>query len=94
MYVPSCVGTNVILVIWSLLFVIIMTCETKQQTITLWEQPEPQVSEKKRTIKHIEQSDEAAIKYRNYLAQKEALQQLNQMKSEAFTASLRLSFIR
>ena len=71
-----------------------MTCETKQQTITIWEQPEPRVSKKRRTVKHIEQIDEASIKYRNYLAQEEALRQLEQTKSEAFAASLRLSFIR
>jgi hypothetical protein len=71
-----------------------MTCETKQQTITTWEMSESQVSEKKKTTKQIEQIDEASIKYRNYLAQEEALRQREQMKSDAFTASLRLSFIR
>ena len=71
-----------------------MTCVTKQQTITLLEQPEFKESELARISEQIDQLDEDSIKYRKYLAQKEALRQLEQIKSSALVDSHRMSFNR
>ena len=71
-----------------------MTCTTKHLTINIAEQSDIKECEETRVSKRLDQLDEESIRYRNYLAQKEALRQLEQMKSRALAVSHLLSFIR
>lgn len=77
-----------------LLTVIEMACTSKQQTISLIEASDPKNREEMRNQVRTDPYDEESRRYRKYLAQQEALRQLEQRKAHAFTAAHRVSFIR
>lgn len=94
MSAPSFVGTNVMLKFCTLILVIIMTCTTKQQNISFIDSPNPiEIEEKRRQVK-TEIYDEESRKYRKYLAQQEALRELERRKAHALSEAYRGSFIR
>ncbi len=78
----------------SLLFVINMTYTTKQQTISLMDTSESIEWEEKSELVKTDTNDEESRKFRKYLAQKEALRQLEQRKTQARASAYRMSFIR
>ena len=78
----------------SLLLVTKMTYTTKQQSISLVDTSEPIEFEEKRVSVQTELYDEESRKFRKYMAQKEALRQLEQRKAHARASAHRLSFIR
>lgn len=92
--IPSCVGTNVMPFLESLLLVIKMASTTKQQTISLTDTSELIENEEKRVSVQTETYDEESRKFRKLMAQREALRQLEQRKTLARASALRMSFIR
>ncbi len=78
----------------SLLFVINMTYTTKQQTISLMDTSESIEWEEKSEVVQTDTTDEESRKFRKYIAQKEALRQLEQRKTQARASAYRMSFIR
>ncbi len=79
----------------SLLFVITMACTTKQQSTSLMDVSESIESDEKRVLVQTDTSyDEESRKFRKYLAQREALRQLEQIKTRALTSGRTMSFIR
>ncbi len=77
-----------------LLFVIKMTCTTKQQTISLVDTSEPIEFEERSVLVKTDTSDEESRKFRKYMAQKEAMRQLEQRKTHARASAYRMSFLR
>ncbi|MHA2360140.1 MAG: hypothetical protein ACXAB5_07690 [Candidatus Thorarchaeota archaeon] len=71
-----------------------MACTTKQQSIPLMDRSESIKRKEKRISGQTELYDEESRKFRKYLAQREALRQLEQMKARALTSSRTMSFIR
>jgi hypothetical protein len=71
-----------------------MACTVKQQTISLTEASNSEECEEMRRPVQTDVYDEESRKFRKYLAQQEALRQLEQSKTQALVAAHRLSFIR
>ena len=92
--VPSHVGAKVMLILRSILSVKEMACTTKQQEISFIESSDPSEFEEVRKHVQTEIYDEESRKYRKYLAQQEALRQLEQRKAHVLAAAHRVSFIR
>jgi hypothetical protein len=78
----------------SLLTVIEMACTSKQQTISLIETSDPKDREEMKKQAQTEAYDEESRQFRKYLAQQEALRQLDQRKTHALAVAHRMSFIR
>lgn len=71
-----------------------MACTTKQQTILHTDVSEPIEAEEKNVSLEVDTFDEEARKYRKYLAQQEALRQLEGRKTQALASVHRISFLR
>jgi hypothetical protein len=74
--------------------VINMACTTKQQTISLMDVPESIESETKSVSIEVDAYDEEARNYRRYLAENEALRQLEKNRTNALVSTRGLSFFR
>jgi hypothetical protein len=74
--------------------VIEMACTTEQQTISLMALSEPIESEKKIVSKETDAYDEEARNYRKYLAQQEALRQLETNRTNALVSARGVSLFR
>ncbi len=71
-----------------------MACTTKQQTILHTDVSELVEGEEKNVLLEVAAYDEEARKYRRYLAQQEALRQLEGRKTHARALAHRMSFLR
>lgn len=71
-----------------------MACTTKQQSISLIEASNSEECVEMRKQVQIDLVDEESRRYRKYLAQQEALRQLEQRKAHALAAAHMVSFIR
>ena len=78
----------------STLIVIEMECITKQQSISLVDEPELTKCMEKYVSEQLERFDEEARKFRKHLAREEALRQLQERKTNALVAAHRMSFFR
>ncbi len=71
-----------------------MACSSKQQTVSLIEVSNSEECKEMRIPAQTEVYDEESMKYRKYLAQQEALRQLELRKAHALAAAHRVSFIQ
>ncbi len=71
-----------------------MTCIQKQQTIPIVDLSESFEREEKSSAIQDSEYDEEARRYRKYLAQQEALRDLEYRKTHALVLSHRVSFFR
>ena len=78
----------------SLLTAIEMACTSKQQTISLIEASDSKDCEEMRKQVQVDLYDEESRRFRKYLAQQEALRQLEQRKAHALAGAHRVSFIQ
>ncbi|MFW9805578.1 MAG: hypothetical protein ACFFFK_02460 [Candidatus Thorarchaeota archaeon] len=71
-----------------------MACTTKQQTISLFDVPETIESQTKSGSMKVDAFDEKAGKYRRYLAEQEALRQLEKNRTNALALTRGVSLFR